>query len=96
MTLKELREMSRDGMSDEAINVIDNVIDNYEKEEDDEEDVYDNLWNECDEAFIYYSDAFRYLEDNNITDFSEAINEFGCKNVCSIACYYLMQELGIC
>lgn len=43
--------------------------------------------------FMYYSDAFDYLQNNDITDFDEAI-EMGNRDICSIATYYLLREGG--
>lgn len=47
----------------------------------------------CDTAFIYYDEAWDFLREENITDFTEAIDEFGAKTVCQIACYYLENDI---
>lgn len=75
--------------SEEAQNVIENVYTNY----DEKIPLEDRIFEEVGEYFIYYSDAFNYLRDNHIYDFEDAISEGFGKNVCSIASYYLEQEV---
>lgn len=41
----------------------------------------------------YYSRAFKYLDDNNIHDFDEAIDNWGVKSVNEIAYYYYYTDL---
>lgn len=41
----------------------------------------------------YYSQAFKYLDDNSIYDFSEAIDDWGTERVNEIAYYYYYLEL---
>lgn len=53
----------------------------------------DTLMYKIDECFIYYYKAWEYLQEHGITDFEDAFNN-GYTDVCSIATYYLMQELG--
>ena len=42
---------------------------------------------------IYYRNCFKYLSSRHITDFSEAIDEAGVKDVTGIAMYYLDMEI---
>ena len=93
--LKDAIESVQHAVSDDACNVLDYILDRYSDEDEDidEYDVYDAIIEECDSYLIYYSDAWEYLSSNNITDFDEAIAE-GNKDVCSIACYYLTQEIN--
>ena len=58
------------------------------------DELYELSWEEVDREFIYYSDAFNYLMDNNITDFEDAFKEFGATNVCGIAYYYCLNEVN--
>ena len=98
MRYEELKDAITNAMisvSPEASDVLQYVLDRYDEDSEDidESSVYDAISEECDSMFTYYSDAWDYLRDNGITDFDEAINECGCTNVCSIAWYYLRQEV---
>ena len=75
--------------SDEAVQAVYDVIDRLA--ENPEEDVYDLLWEVLDDAFIYYSDAFEYLQKTGNTDFEEPVKE-GFTGVCQIAYYFCEQE----
>ena len=91
--LKEAIQSAQCDVSDVASSVLDYVLDRFDGEEEiDEDDVYDAIREESDSYFIYYDDAYDYLRDNCITDFDEAIGD-GCTSVCSIAYYYLVQEI---
>lgn len=58
------------------------------------DDAYDHIGEAVDNSdLIYYSNCFRYLSSRNITDFSEAIDEAGAKDVTGIAMYYLDREI---
>lgn len=48
---------------------------------------WDYYW----DNFVYYSDAFEYLQNNNITDIKDAIDE-GYTDIVSIANYYYYQH----
>ena len=82
-------------VSGEAEDVLQRVLDRYDEDDEniDESDVYDYVYEEAGDYFIYYSDAFDYLQDNSITDYDDAICE-GCHDVCSIATYYLIEEVN--
>ena len=86
---------AQNSVSSEASDVLQYVLDRWDEGDDDisECDVYDAVMEECDSYFIYYSDAWDYLRDNNITDFFDAVNN-GCDNICSIAYWYLQQEIN--
>ena len=72
-----------------AEDIIRDMID----ENDNFQDLYDNYPYEIDRSLIYYSDAFNYLMDENITDYEDAIN-WGATNITSIAYYYLTEEIS--
>ena len=93
--LKDAIKNAKVNLSDMACHVFDYVLDRFDEtdEDIDENDVYDAVYEECDSMFIYYSDAWDYLQDQCITDFTEAIDNVGAKNICGIACYYLEQEV---
>ncbi len=90
-TFKRLLEDYSNELSSQAYNVLDCISDDLDTLTQD--DIQDNLYNYLDGEFIYYSDAFDYLTDNNITDFEDAIKNYGAYDVCSIACYCLEQEI---
>lgn len=96
MNIKDLRELlENSSLSAQAYDIIDAVLD-YVDEDVHEADYYDleeAIQQEIDSQFIYYSDAWDYLQDNNITDFTDAINEYGVTDLVGIASYYLMQEI---
>ena len=88
--LERLYETERNSMSDELDNVIASVLSEYDTEKVSADDA---LRDEINEAIDCYKDAWDYLRGQNITDFSEAINEWGAKDICSIATFYLEEEL---
>ena len=92
--LKERIENAQMDVSSQASDVLGYVLDRYDEDDQeiDEDEVYDAISEDCDNYFIYYSDAWNYLEDNCITDFDDAVAE-GCTGVCSIAYYYLRDEI---
>ena len=91
--LKEAIQSAQCDVSDVASDVLDYVLDRFDGEEEiDEDDEYDAIRDECDAYFTYYDDAWDYLRDNCITDFDEAVRD-GFMSVCSIAYYYLEQEI---
>lgn len=87
--LRKLKELETD-YSVLAISIVEDMI----KEYDSMEDMLTYYIDECDRELIYYSQAFNYLMDNNITDFEYAIKEFGATDVCGIAYAYLNDEVG--
>ena len=96
MTFQDFKDLKDSGqLSDTASDTVDNIID-LRDEADMNDDADEIAWQECDKQFIYYADAWQYLQDNEITDFTEAIENMGCKDINAIATYYLMNELGIC
>ena len=92
--LKERIENAQMDVSSQASDVLGYVLDRYDEDDDniDEYDVEDAIMEECDEYFTYYDDAWEYLQENCITDFDDAVAE-GCTGVCSIAYYYLRDEI---
>lgn len=90
-TLKEQLEHNRYYCDEKCYNVISDIIEYYDFENEDE--FRDRIYGASGEAFIYYADAWDYLRYNNITSFQEAFNEGFGENVCSIATYYLEQEI---
>lgn len=97
MTFAELKKASEEGsreLSDEAQTVLFYTLDELEgKEEPDEDKTEQILWENLDVAFTYTKDAYDYLENQNISDFSEAIQEMGASTVEQIAFYFLEQEI---
>ena len=93
--LKDAIENAGCSVSNVAQDVLVYVLDRFDEDDEiEEDDVYDAIRDECDSYFTYYSDAWDYLIDNNITDFEDAIRYGGCENVSSIAYYYLEQEIN--
>ena len=92
--LKNAIQSCQADVSADASTILDYVLDRFEEgqEDIDIDEVYDAIRDECDNYFIYYSDAWNYLEDNCITDFDEAISNC-CTSVCSIAYFYAEQEI---
>ena len=97
MTLEELKKAYEEGsreLSDEAQSVLFYTIDELEEEEEPGEDeVEQRLWENLDNQFIYTQDAYDYLENQHILDFSEAIQEMGAHTPEQIAYYFLEQEI---
>lgn len=94
MTRLELQNLLEEGgLSPKATEVVENVLELLEYDEDGESEIDNAIFEEIDNRLIYYSSAFDYLESQNITDFSEAINEYGAATVCQIAAYYLQAEI---
>lgn len=91
--LKDLEKIFAEAnLSGYAENLIGSFIDEQrftKKDEFDDEELLN--WIYCSEEFIYYSHAFNYLMDENITDFREAIQD-GCTDVSQIAEWHLRQE----
>ena len=97
MTLKELKKAYEEGsreLSDEARDVLFNTIDALEEEEEpDEDEVEQTLWENLDIKFTYTKDAYDYLENQNLFDFSEAIQAVNAHTPEQIAYYFLEQEI---
>lgn len=93
--LKEAISNAQCSVSSVASDVLDNVLDRYDEDDEDidEWDVWDAIDEEIDNYFIYYSDAWDYLQETGTTDFDEAIHE-GCTGICEFACYYLRDEIA--
>lgn len=93
--LKEAISNAQCSVSSVASDVLDNVLDRYEEDDEDidEWDVWDAIDEEIDNYFIYYSDAWDYLQETCTTDFEEAIHE-GHTGICGFACYYLRDEIA--
>lgn len=86
--LKEIEESHE--FSDLAIDIVKDMLDEYESVEE----MLTYYIDEVDRELIYYSQAFNYLMDNNITDFEYAIKEWGATSVTAIAYAYLNDEVG--
>lgn len=94
MKKSTLYRLIEDNLWGELYDIAYAIAEDFADDADIEEsDFIDNLLYEIDNHFIYYADAWEYLQDNGITDFSEAIDEFNATNVCSIAGYYAYQEI---
>lgn len=93
MNARELRRiLEESNLSATAYDIVNNVID-YICEEPEEYDIRDEIMNEIDSQFMYYDDAWNYLQEQNITDFTDAIREFGVTDIMGIASYYLLDEI---
>lgn len=89
--LKDQLKENRCYISEDGYDVLSDLIHYYtfKNEEEFQEHIYECVG----EKFIYYSDAFDYLQEQNITSFKEAFNEGFGENVCTIATYYLEEEV---
>ena len=94
MKYAELKKLCEESLSGLAYDITDNILSGIcEDEEIDQSDFESRLSEELDSYFTYYSDAWEYLEDNNITDFEDAFYEWNATDICSIACYYAYTEV---
>lgn len=94
MRKEQLQKLIENELSGISYDIGFNILDRLEDDED--IDIYqmeDLINEEIDGWFIYYSDAWDYLQDNQITDFSEAIQEWGATDICAIATYYAREEI---
>ena len=96
--LQKLIENELSGISyDIGFQILDRLEDG---EEIDQWQFEDMLHEELDSWFTYYDDAWDYLRDNNITDFTEAIREWDATDICAIAFYYaydnICHEVNVC
>ena len=89
--LMEQLENNKWDCSEKCYNALDDIINYYDFNNEDE--FTENIYDEVGEAFIYYADAFDYIREQWITDFQDAFNEGFGENVCTIATYYLEQEI---
>lgn len=90
--LQKLIENELTGIAyDIGFQILDRLKDG---EEIDQWDFEDMVREELDSWFTYYDDAWDYLQDNCITDFSEAIQEWGATDICAIALYYAQEEIN--
>ena len=89
--LKKLLESKEGNMSDEAYTVLQNIMNEYDL--NDEDDFRTALDEQLSNQFTYYSDAFDFLQKQCITDYSEAIAEYGAKTLMEFAYYYLEDEI---
>ena len=90
-TKQQLRDAANDitTLTDTATYALENLIEEYGRSLDEMEA------SACDEAESQLwatEDCFSYLQDNDITNWNEAIDE-GCADVEGIARFYLEQEL---
>ena len=78
--------------TEDAIACLEEIVEYYDIESLD--DAYDHIGEAVENSdLIYYSNCFQYLSNHHITDFSEAIDEAGAKDVTGIAMYYLDREI---
>lgn len=91
---REMLKHAERELSPDAYYALECIFDTLTEETDEisEDEITEELYSYID--FTCYSDAWDYLRDNQITDFSDAIQEFGATDVCSIACYYCEQEIN--
>ena len=93
MKYSELRRLCDECLCGIAGDIVDNILSGMDEDEEiNEWDMDDRISEEIDSYMTYYSDAWDYLQDNGITDFSDAIAN-GCEDVTSIACYYALEEV---
>lgn len=90
--LMEQLERNKYHISDKGYNCLESIINDYEWNNEDE--FREHIYEATGEAFIYYSDAFDYLKDQNIFEFEDAFRDGFGYNVCSIATYYLEDEIS--
>ena len=89
--IENLLESKEGSMSDEAYTVLENIMNEYDL--NDEDDFQTALNEQLGNQFVYYSDAFDFLQKQCITDYSKAIAEYGAKTVTEFAYYYLEDEI---
>lgn len=78
--------------TEDAIACLEEIVEDYDIESLDY--AYDYIGEAVENSdLIYYSNCFRYLSSRHITDFSEAIDEAGYKDVTGIAMFYLDMEI---
>lgn len=87
---EKFNDLNKWEYSDEAVRLVDNILNNYDLVTDD--DVRQAVWEEVDNAFIYYADAWDYLKQSGVTDFEEPVKE-GFTGITQIAVYYCEQEV---
>ena len=94
MKYAELRRLCDESLAGISEDIIDNILSGMDEDEEfDIEDIECRIDEELDSYFTYYSDAWEYLQDNNITDFEDAFYEWNATGICSIACYYAHGEV---
>ena len=94
MRYSRVKEIIYDNLSGQELDIAEYALDHFNDGDSiSEEDFEEALREEIDSYFTYYSDAWDYLSDNNITDFGEAIHYGMCYDVCSIACYYAEENI---
>lgn len=91
--LNELCIRVENAETEQELDDIESDLDDLALEIDNMTLDHDKVIDAISDYFIYYSDAFDYLQNQDITDFTEAI-EYGYKDICSIATFYLLKEGG--
>lgn len=97
--IKELRaalENIQYDWDENIVNLVAGIIDgiDYLQDVGDARDRLDEIIHDTIDGYlVYYSRAWNFLMDYNITDFSEAIDELDAKDLMSIAYYYMEQEV---
>lgn len=90
--LKEAKKYNNSIIEEQIIN----ILEDYADKEEDINNIDINELIEENGAFpelIYYNDCWNFLQEENITDFEEAI-AIGYKDIMSIATYYLNAYIG--
>ena len=94
MRKEQLQKLIENELSGIAYDIGFNILDCLEDGQDiDQWDFEDMVMEELDSWFTYYDDAWEFLQDNDITDFSEAFREWNVTDVCGIACYYAREMI---
>ena len=90
----QLQKLIENELSGIAYDIGFQILDCLDDEDDiDESDFSDYVTQELDSYFTYYDDAWDYLQDNNITDFRDAMYEWNATDICAIAMYYAYTEI---
>lgn len=92
--LDELEEKLRGELDEDEWEEIENDLDDIDNEIYNLEVDTDKVIEAISDHFIYYSDAWEYLQNADQTDFEDAFN-YGATDVCAIATYYMLREYGV-
>ena len=90
-TENQLKEAIADlSLSDVASEALENLADEYGHSLDAMED---NAYNEAESQLWATEDCFSYLEDNDITDWNDAVCDGGVSDVLGVARFFLDREI---
>ena len=92
--LDELEENLQEELTEIDLEEIENDLDDIDSEIYDLELDSDKVIEAICDHFIYYADAWEYLQSTGQTDFEDAFN-YGAMDICAIATYYMMREYGV-